>query len=379
MQYRAIGKTGKKSSIVGLGCEHLDRRPAAQVTETIRAALEGGVNYLDVFMPGREVRENIAAALGPRRKDVYLQGHIGSTDLRRQYDISRDLPTAQKYFEDFLRVFGYADFGMLFFVDSMKDYEAVFNGGIADYARRLKEKGDIAHIGFSAHNPFTAAKVVETGLVDVMLFSVNLAFDLVPAGVDVLEAMDGDRLAGALARFDPDRAALYSLCERKGVGITVMKPLGAGKLLSPQHTPFSRPMTTAQCVHYALSRPGVCSILPGCQSAAEMRELIAALDAPDAEKDYTPFLTEGNRGLAGQCVYCGHCQPCPADIDIAALGRLYDTATVTAGELPAALRARYAALPNKAADCIGCGACEERCPFGVKVIERMQAAARVFG
>lgn len=71
-----------------------------QVKETIDAALESGINLLDVFMPGKAVRENIAKALGARRQDVMIQGHIGSTDLNQQYDISRDLPTVKRYFED---------------------------------------------------------------------------------------------------------------------------------------------------------------------------------------------------------------------------------------------------------------------------------------
>ena len=100
MQYREIGNTGKKASIIGLGCEHLDGRPYEQVEETIHTALDHGVNYLDVFMPGREVRENIAKALGNRRKDTFIQAAFGSTDINQQYDISRDLPTAKKYFED---------------------------------------------------------------------------------------------------------------------------------------------------------------------------------------------------------------------------------------------------------------------------------------
>lgn len=67
MEYREIGKTGKRGSIIGLGCEHLDGKPFEQVKETIDAALEHDINLLDVFMPGNEVRENIAKALGPRR------------------------------------------------------------------------------------------------------------------------------------------------------------------------------------------------------------------------------------------------------------------------------------------------------------------------
>ena len=75
MRYREVGRTGKKASVIGLGCEHLDGKPYAQVKETIDAALAGGVNILDVFMPGREVRENIARALGERQlADAHADG-----------------------------------------------------------------------------------------------------------------------------------------------------------------------------------------------------------------------------------------------------------------------------------------------------------------
>ena len=164
MHYREIGNTGCKVGIIGLGCEHLDKKPYAQVQETIDAALENNINLLDVFMPGKEVRQNIAKALGPRRKDVMIQGHIGSTDLNQQYDISRDLPSVQRYFEDLLRIFGYIDFGMMFFIDSEDDYKGVFETGFAEYVLKLKQKGDIRHIGFSSHNPNTAIRVSNTGL-----------------------------------------------------------------------------------------------------------------------------------------------------------------------------------------------------------------------
>ena len=118
MEYREIGKTGKRSSIIGLGCENLDGKPFEQVQDTVNAALECGINLFDVFMPGNEIRENIARALGSRRDQVMIQGHIGSTDIRQQYDISRDLPVVKKYFENLLRIFGYIDFGMMFFIDS---------------------------------------------------------------------------------------------------------------------------------------------------------------------------------------------------------------------------------------------------------------------
>ena len=121
--------------IIGLGCENLDGKPFEQVQDTVNAALECGINLFDVFMPGNEIRENIARALGSRRDQVMIQGHIGSTDIRQQYDISRDLPVVKQYFENLLRIFGYIDFGMMFFIDSEEDYKGVFETGFADYVQ----------------------------------------------------------------------------------------------------------------------------------------------------------------------------------------------------------------------------------------------------
>lgn len=135
MIYREVGKTGCQASIIGLGCEHLYGKPYDQIKETIDAALEQGINILDVFMPGREIRENIAKALGVKRNQVMIQGHIGSVDIRRQYDISRDLTVVKQYFEDLLRIFGFIDFGMMFFIDSEWDYKGVFETGFADYVQ----------------------------------------------------------------------------------------------------------------------------------------------------------------------------------------------------------------------------------------------------
>lgn len=379
MEYREIGRTGKKAGIIGLGCEHLDGAPYEQTRETINAALECGVNYMDCFMPGKEIRENIAKALGSRRKDVYIQGHIGSTDINQQYDVSRDLPTVKRYFEDMLRIFGgYIDFGMLFFVDTEEDFKKIFDGGIADYAQRLKQNGDIRHIGFGSHNPVIATKVVGTGLPEIMMFSINLAFDLCPSDIDVIDAMAEGRLDAALRNLNPDRAALYALCEQRGVGISVMKTLGASKLISAEHTPFSKPMTVKQCIHYALSRPSVFSALLGCQSEEQVRDVLSYLESSDADKDYTPFLSEMQNDFKGHCVYCNHCLPCPAGIDVAAVNKYLDIAKLDEQNIPPSVRSHYSSLAHNGADCIACGNCESRCPFSVPVVENMQEAARLF-
>ena len=370
---------GKQVSVIGLGCEHLDRKPYEQVRETIGAALEHGVNILDVFMPGTEVREYIAKALGSRRKEVMIQGHIGSTDVKQQYDISRDMLTVKKYFEELLRLFGPIEFGMMFFIDSEDDYKNVFDTEFATYVDKLKKQGDILHIGFSSHNPRTAARAIQTGLPEMIMFSVNPAFDMLPAEAYVFDHFDKGFNPELFRGLDPKRAELYKLCTQKQVGITVMKAFGGGKLISAEHSPFGKPMTVPQCIHYALSRPAVASVLPGCQTAAELRETLRYFDVSDAEKDYTEILNSGRNDFAGQCVYCGHCQPCPAGIDVAAVNKYLDIARLDKDNVPPSVRSHYKALSHGGADCTACGSCEDRCPFGVPAAENMREAAEVFG
>lgn len=379
MQYRQVGATGKKASIIGLGCEHLDGKEYPQVKDTVDAALAGGVNLLDVFMPGAEIRANIRKALGSRRGDVMIQGHFGSTDVKEQYDISRDIPTATRYFEDLLHTFdGYIDFGMLFFIDSAEAYASVFETPFVDYLLKQKAMGKVGHIGFSSHNPDIAARVVETGVVEMMLFSINLAFDMHPAERNVLAALDSGLAAGMETGVNPKRAALYRLCEQRGVGITVMKPYGAGKLLSEQHTPFSVPMTTSQCIHYALTRPAVASVLPGCSSSLEMNAALSYLDESPKQHDYASVLKGAGRDFRGSCVYCNHCLPCPSQIDIAAVNKYLDIARLDEKNIPPSIRGHYSALSHHGEECVECGSCEERCPFGVSVVENMRQAARIF-
>ena len=99
---------------------------------------------------------------------------------------------------------------------------------------------------------------------------------------------------------------------------------------------------------------------------------------PD-ERDYASVIAGAPlHSYMGQCTYCGHCRPCPMDIDIAMVNKFYDLA-VQQPELPQSLREHYRALGPTAADCVGCQSCEERCPFGVEIAERMKKAAELFG
>lgn len=369
MKYRTLGKTNLIVSEIGLGCEHLDRKPYEQVKETIDAALKNGINFLDCFMPGTEIREHIAKSLGDKRKDVIIQGAICSTDLKQQYDISRDIATVKKYFEEMLRIFGYVDIAMLFIIDNDQHIEDVFKSEILDYALELKQKGDIRHLGFSSHDPIAAKKVIETDIPEVMFFSLNPAFDMMPPDTETIKQVFEGFEPSLMSGIDPARADLYKICEQKDIGIVAMKTLGGGKLVSAEHTPFTKPMTPQQCVHYALTRPAVASAMLGCQTGAEVEDAMKYFTVSDAERDYAEIMGSVRNDFRGSCVYCGHCQPCPVNIDIAAVMKQLDMAGLNS-DAPGS----YKQLITAGNDCIGCGSCEERCPFGVPVQERLKSA-----
>lgn len=184
MNMRALGRTGLMASEVGLGCEHLQGKPAEQVSAVISAALDAGINYMDVFMSEPEVRSNIGAALRGRRERVMLQGHIGSVWQDGQYARSRDADACRRFFEDLLRRLGtdYVDVGMLHFVDDAGDWAALADSAVMEYAQELKRSGAIRALGMSSHNPSTALAAVRSGLIDVLMFSINPAYDLLGEG-----------------------------------------------------------------------------------------------------------------------------------------------------------------------------------------------------
>jgi predicted aldo/keto reductase-like oxidoreductase len=174
---------------------------------------------------------------------------------------------------------------------------------------------------------------------------------------------------------DPERTAFYKLCTQKQVGITVMKTLGAGKLISKEHTPFAEPLTVGQCVHYALSRPAVASVLLGCQTGEQVKNAMEYFDLSDGDKDYSGVLGSMRNDFKGNCVYCGHCQPCPVNIDIAAVNKYLDIARLDTNNIAPTVKAHYNELEAHAEACVKCGSCEKRCPFGVPIIDNMSEAA----
>ncbi len=380
MNDRLLGKTGLEVSEIGFGGEWLERHDETESIELLKYAHDKGINIVDCWMPDPKSRDIIGKAMEGCRDSWYVQGHIGSTYQNGQYVRTRDMKHVRPAFEDLLARFhsDYIDLGMIHYIDSVEDWNNTMNGEFIEYVHELHDKGAIKHIGLSTHNPVIGKLAVETGFIEMILFSINPAFDMRPATEDLESMFDGydkDQLSG----IDPERARFYQMCEENSVGLTVMKGYFGGALLDKDRSPFGVAFTPAQLIHYALTRPGVSSILCGYDTKEQVDEAVYYENATDDEKDYASVIANAPlHSYSGQCTYCGHCKPCPVDIDIAMVNKFYDLAAAQKS-IPESVAQHYKALKHTASECIGCKGCESRCPFGVKIADRMQQTAELFG
>ncbi|MCL4535864.1 MAG: aldo/keto reductase [Bacteroidetes bacterium] len=370
MKYRPFGRTGFQVSAISLGTEYLINRTREHVAGVVHEAIERGVNYLDLFFAQPEFRDNMGAAFRGCRHQVMLAAHLGAIDVDGQSDKTRDPTLAEAFFHDFLARYHteYVDVLYLHNIDAQEDYDRVMAlGGLLELALRLQGEGKARAIGFSGHTVATARQAVESGQIDVLMFPINLTGHAVPG-----------------------RKELFQACASRRVGLVAMKPFAGGKLLrqertlsmenwqrggAPMELERKLPITPIQCLAYVLSQPGLSTVVPGCKDREELAAAQAFWGASPEEKDFAPALVDFAQYSAGDCVYCNHCLPCPAAIDIGQTIRLLEAAS---GRPTPDLVAAYAALPSPASECTGCGACTERCPFGVDAAARIEQAAALF-
>ena len=381
MEYRELGRTGIKVSVIALGCEGFVANEGALTEQLLNAAEQGGINCIDLYAPQPEMRSRLGKWLRGRRGKFVLQAHLCTVWQEGQYKRTREIGEVKASFEDLLTRLAtdYIDIGMIHYVDSLEDWEAVAGGPVMAYAREMQAQGKIRYIGLSSHNPAAAMQAVQSGLIDVLMFSVNPCYDLQPANEDCYALWDGKNYDRQLVNMYPEREALYETCSRLGVAITVMKAFGGGDLLDEELSPAGKALTVNQCLHYALTRPGVAAVMSGAHTVDELEKCLEYTTAADVEKDYAAaFAALPKISWEGHCMYCGHCAPCPQGIDVAAVTKFLNL-TKAQNSVPETVREHYAALRHHAGECVKCGACEKRCPFKVTVIQNMQEAVKVFG
>jgi len=381
MNYRALGNTGLQVSEIGLGCEGFAEDNCKEAKKLLDEAEKLGINYFDLYASDPAVRSALGTALQGRRNKFFLQAHLCSVWKNGQYERTRKIDEVKQSFADLLKRLAtdHIDVGMIHYCDSMSDWQEIANGPVLSYALEQKKLGHIHHIGLSSHNPEVALAAVQSGSIEVLMFSVNPCYDLQPPSEIVEDLWADEAYSHKLVNMDPQRQRLYETCQALGVGITVMKAFGGGDLLDAKLSPAGKALTANQCLGYALTRPAVASIMCGAHSVEQLQICAAYENATPEEKDYASALAAfPNISWQGHCMYCSHCAPCPKKLDVADITKFLNLA-LAQGTVPETVREHYNLLEHHAGECVQCGACEKRCPFAVKIIDNMQKAKEVFG
>lgn len=374
MEYRTFGRTGLDVSVIGLGTEYLFKKAYKQsrdnVISVVEEAIKNGVNYFDLIFSISDFLEDLAHGIGSNRSKIILTAHLGSCDRNGRYYKSRSPVVCEKTFERLLEIFntGYIDIANIHYIQKQEEYDQVTAPGkILDLALKLKEEGKTRFVGMSTHNPLIATQAAKTGHFDMIMIQVNLANNVMPSRNEMLRT-----------------------CAKEGVAVVAMKIFAGGKLLQKNRKvniaahqtggvrltkKIPTEITPVKCINYTLSQPGVCTVVPGVKNLAELHECLDYLNASEEDKDYSESLGQFKEYVTGECMYCNHCLPCPSDIDIGHIFRLYDMAFDGINER---IQEEYQLLSSNASDCIECGACVKSCPFDVKIIDKMKKCAELF-
>ena len=377
MNYRPLGNTGLMVSEISIGCGGFEKIDSAASLEMMTMALDSGMNYIDLYDANPKTRSNIGYALQGRRDEMIIQGHIGCIFKDGQHCRTRDVEEAKQGFEDMLARLNtdHIEVGMIHITDSHEEWDELEGSPFLDYVFQLKNEGKIQHIGVSSHNAEVALKAAKSGWIEVIMFSLNPAFDRLRGGAIPWEKGAMDNLQ---AGIDPVRVELYDYCATHNIAITVMKTLGGGgRLLDAKTSPLGVAYTPEQCIAYCLSKPCVSTCILGIDNLDELKADLHWMHATDEEKDYTAVRKQEPAKADGDCTYCNHCSPCSMGIPIAKVNELLDKAEIEG--LTPELQAQYDALPHHAGECTHCGACLSRCPFEVDIPTQMDRAKEVFG
>lgn len=362
MEYRTLPHGGEPISIIGLGTSSIQAASEQEIEETVHYALERGINYFDMASAEAKPFAAYGRALKGKRDKAYFQIHFGADYAAGTYGWTTNLDTIKRSVDWQLHALqtDYIDFGFIHCIDDAADLRKVEKAGVIRYIQDLKEAGVVRHIGLSSHTPALANRVLDMGILDMLMFSINPGYDY----------RKGDYGIGDV----DERMTLYRRCEKEGVGISVMKAFSGGQLLDAKTSPFGQALTEYQCLQYALDKPGVLTVLPGIRGKADLDRILGFLEAGPEETNYSVIGNFAPQDANGKCVYCNHCKPCPAGLDIGLINKYYDLAK--AGDRLA--YNHYEKLEKKASDCLKCGHCNHRCPFHVNQVSRMETIASYF-
>lgn len=325
-------------SRVGFGGIPLQRLSEEEALRVIRAGLEAGIDWIDSAHGYGPSEERFGKALerwGRQRVRIFTKGPAKEPEAAR---------TQLRTSLERLRT-PYLDLYQFHLVSSAEAWQSMKRNGTVDVVLEARERGQVRHVGVSAHNPEAALALVEDPVVEVIQWPFN--FMVEEEGRKVLDA-----------------------CRRHDVGFIAMKPFGGGMLDD-----------APACVRFLLQFPEV-ALDPGFEREEEISEVVALAEeeergavGPTPEDRLTVERLKRELGTRF-CHRCGYCSPCPHGVSIVPLMTMQSLIRRFSREQVISGWAREAAA--SAERCTECGECEAKCPYELEIRKGIREGAAAF-
>jgi predicted aldo/keto reductase-like oxidoreductase len=356
MLYRTFGSTGKQVSAVGFGgMRFAEPQNLEKSADILLYAHSLGINYFDTAPAYCGDRSEIifGHALSQLPRDSYMVGSKCSSssgdDFRRS--LERSLTRLKV---DQLDIF------YVWHLMTPQDWEKRKAGGAIEAALKAKEEGLIKHLFCSSHMEGDAiAKVLNEEIFEGVLLGYN-------------------------ALNFPYRQAAIDVAGKRNLAVVTMNPLGGG--LIPQNSERfgflkteAAPDVVSGALHFNLSQPAISCALVGISNKEEVSAAVVAANnfVPYSDQHQSDLEHHISESFAGLCTGCGYCLPCPAGIPIPKFLDSYNQKLLGGGTeaILNRFQMHWGIKAEQAAECVACGACEERCTQHLPIIARLAEMA----
>ena len=175
MEYRKLPKGNEQISVLGLGTSSIQASSDKEIEETIALATQNGINFFDMASSEAKPFAAYGRAISGVRNKVYFQIHFGANYETGTYGWTTNLDTIKRSVDWQLKALktDYIDFGFIHCIDEESDLLKIEKAGVIRYIEELKSQGAVRHIGLSSHTPKLVNRVMDMGIIDMLMFSTN--------------------------------------------------------------------------------------------------------------------------------------------------------------------------------------------------------------
>ena len=367
MVYRELGKTGKKVSVVGFGGMRFFQKDEPTALATVRRCLEVGINFFETgsnYGQGRS-EELLGKALEGHvsRDEIVLANKAVASTLPDGKQVRLELETAlRREKTDYFDLFSFWGTNTPQMLQNLMRP----SGGL-DEMIKAREQGLIGAIGITTHaRPDW-----------IRDFAESFAWDCVTLKEHMLYSRQQEVIAHLA---------------HNGASVIIMSPLAGGVVALPGpevRQKLSRHDLSPAVLglRYLVSNPNITTAISGMMSTEEVEENsragVTGEPLDDIEKELIEYVQEKTTALGQKfCTSCGYCQPCPQEVNIPGVFRLWNLMRGYGNKEYSQLeylkikeRRHWADFPGASAEaCSECGECQEQCPEGLPIIEDLKRA-----